>query len=70
VVRLSMVEEKDPSPDELGRYLGEWVAVHGGKVIAHGTDPEQVLGEATRVTAPAKAQPMIYRVPARNLLRY
>jgi hypothetical protein len=65
-----MVEDKDPSPDELGRYLGEWVAVFGGKVIAHGKDPELVLGEATRMIAPAHAQPMIYRVPRRNLLLY
>lgn len=70
MARLKIVEEKDPSPDELGKHLGEWVAVYGGKIIAHGTNPVMVLGEATRKTAPAKAQPMIYRVPKRNLLLY
>ncbi len=68
MARLKMLEEKDPSPDELGKHLGEWVAVWGGKIIAHGTNPETVLGEASKKTAPANAQPMIYRVPERRLL--
>jgi hypothetical protein len=70
VARLKMVEDKDPSPDELGKHLGEWVAVYGGRIIAHGTNPERVLGEAAKKTPPAKDPPMIYRVPKRNMLLY
>jgi len=70
VARLKMLEDKDPSPDELGKHLGEWVAVYGGKIIAHGMNPTLVLGEATKQTAPANAQPIIYRVPERKLLLY
>jgi hypothetical protein len=70
VARLKMLEEKDPSPNELGKHRGEWVAVYGGKIIAHGTNPELVLGEATKKTSPKQAQPMIYRIPERKLLLY
>lgn len=70
VARLKMLEEKDPSPGELGKHLGEWVAVCGGKIIAHGKNPELVLDEASRKARAPKAQPMIYRVPERKLLLY
>ncbi len=68
MARLSMLDEKDPSPSELGKYRGEWVAVHGGKVIAHGPNPEKVFGEAARLTTPERAEPMIYRIPNREVL--
>ena len=70
MARLKMLEEKDPSPEELGKHLGEWVAVYGGKIVAHGKDPRTVLNEATRGARAPKAQPMIYRVPERKLLLY
>jgi hypothetical protein len=70
VARLKMLEEKDPSPNELGKHLGEWVAVYGGKIIAHGKNPELVLTEAARKAPAPEAQPMIYRVPERKLLLY
>lgn len=68
MARLNMLDEEDPSPSELGKYRGEWVAVHGGRVIAHGLNPEKVFGEAEKLTAPVQAQPMIYRIPNREVL--
>ncbi len=70
MARLKMLEEKDPSPEELGKHLGEWVAVYSGKIVAHGKDPKIVLTEATRGARAPQAQPMIYRVPERKLLLY
>ena len=66
MARLRLEQEKDPSPTELGKYRGEWVAVHGGRVIAHGLDPEQVHSEAQRLSS--SSQPMIYRIPKGELL--
>lgn len=31
-------------------YLGQWVAIFHGKVIAHGTDPKKVYKEASKVS--------------------
>lgn len=68
MARLKLEDIADPSPMELGRYRGEWVAVHGGKVIAHGLNPEIVMGEATKITEPARALPMIYRIPKGDIV--
>ena len=34
------------SAEQAKPYLGEWVAINDGKIVAHGKDPEQVVGEA------------------------
>ena len=30
------------TPKEAEKYMGEWIAVAGGGIVAHGKDPEQV----------------------------
>ena len=30
------------SPEEAQKYMGEWIAVADGKLVAHGKDPEEV----------------------------
>ena len=37
------IEFLETMPDEEAeKYMGEWIAVAGGKIVAHGKDPEQV----------------------------
>ena len=55
----------DPTPQELGKHRGEWVAVVGRKVLAFGPDPAAVLKNAMAKTP---QQPMIYRVPAGEVM--
>ena len=42
-------EEMMPCDDE--PYRGEWIAIHGRKIVAHGKDLAAVLKEAHRVTS-------------------
>jgi len=58
--------DEDPSPEELGNLRGSWIAVVGKKIVASGTDPEQVLDAAEKVSH--GRQPMIYRVPTGEVM--
>jgi hypothetical protein len=60
-------EIEDPSPQELGELRGEWIAVLGKKILAHGSNPEQVLDEAEKLAPPGR-HPMIYRVPTGEVM--
>ena len=42
-------------------YSGEWVAVFGQKVVAHGTDLSKVYADGNKRAAPGK--PLFYSVP-------
>lgn len=41
------------------RYSGEWVAIHGKKVVANGKDFKQVFASAKKISR----KPFIARVP-------
>jgi hypothetical protein len=42
-------------------YSGEWVAVFGEKVVAHGADLSKVYADGNKRAAPGK--PLFYSVP-------
>ncbi|MFN0135998.1 MAG: DUF5678 domain-containing protein [Phycisphaerae bacterium] len=55
----------DPSPEFtwvsshfaelLAQYAGQWIAVHGDRVIAHGLDAREVASCADRIVPPGEA---------------
>jgi Family of unknown function (DUF5678) len=45
----------------LALYAGQWVAVLGQTILAHGSDLKRVHAEAMRRAAPAR--PLFYSVP-------
>ena len=36
------------TPKEAEKYMGEWIAVAGGGIVAHGEDPHQVCQEGRK----------------------
>ncbi len=56
----------DPSPEVLGEFRGQWVAVLGGKVIASGTRALEVLRAVDRDHR--NSHPVVYRVPAGEVM--
>jgi hypothetical protein len=38
-------------PAVVRKHAGEWIAIHGHKVIAHGKDDANVLQEAEKITS-------------------
>lgn len=55
---------KHPEIEE--KYTGEWIAVHGKKVVAHGFELEKVLDQVADVVPP----PHITYVEEVNLVAY
>ena len=55
-----------PSPKELGKHPGEWVAIVNRKILASGKDALKVLAEA-RLAAHGK-EPSMFRVPTGEIL--
>ncbi|MDE1837981.1 MAG: hypothetical protein KGJ23_15375 [Euryarchaeota archaeon] len=51
-----------PSPRELGKHPGEWVAIVNRKIVAAGTDPRRVLAEGR--TRSRGLEPSMLHVPA------
>ena len=47
------------SAEEYEKYMGEWVAVAGGRVVAHGKDPHRVREEGRRT---GKGEPLVDRI--------
>ena len=39
---------KSMTAEEVERYKGQWIAIAGGGVVAHGTDPLRVCGEGSK----------------------
>ena len=50
------------SLDEARRYMGEWIAVAGGGIVAHGKDPRRVHSEAY---AAGKGEPYMQYIYAK-----
>ena len=55
---------EEMSGEEAAQYGGEWIAVWGSKVVAHGKDPGAVLDEARRAGAKSPIISCIYKSPA------
>jgi len=54
--------------EDLSQYLGEWIIIVEGKVVAHGKDISEVTGEA-REKYPDKRF-MIAKVPGNDTMIY
>ena len=48
---------------EAEKYMGEWIAVAGGGIVAHGEDPEQVCEEGRKAGRGALHMRYIYAKP-------
>lgn len=46
---------------KIGQYIGQWIAICGQRVVAHGKDVKEVFKEAKRKCPDEK--PLITRVP-------
>jgi hypothetical protein len=57
-----------PSPEELGKHPGEWVAIVKRKIVAAGKDPTKVL-DAGRRKAKGE-QPTMFHVPTGEVLLF
>ena len=51
-------------PEERGKYRGEYIAIVGDRIVAHGEDPGQVWDEATKFAA----EPLLSYVPKAEAL--
>ena len=52
-------------PGLLGRYLGEWIAVVGRDIVAHGPDLKKVYHTATQ--AHPKETPLLVKIPKEQI---
>ena len=52
------------NPKERVKYRGEYIAIVGERIVAHGEDPAQVWSEATKFTA----EPLLSYVPKADAL--
>ena len=50
------------TPKEAEKYMGEWIAVAGGGIVAHGKDPRKVCQEGRRA---GKGSPYIRYIYAK-----
>lgn len=64
VSRSEQREQDEPSPDDLGKYRGRWVAVVGRRIVADGTNPKDVLLRAKA----HDREPVIFKVPAGEIM--
>ena len=51
---------------DLSRYAGEWVAIVGNKVVAHGNSVKEIISKSSEA-APGKP-PFIAKVPSNKIL--
>lgn len=51
------------TPEEAQKYMGEWIAVVDGEVVAHGEDPEQVCQEGRKAGKRGPLMEYIYAKP-------
>ena len=52
------------NPEERAKYRGEYIAIVGERIVAHGEDPAQVWDEATTFAA----EPLLSYVPKAEAL--
>jgi len=52
--------------ENIDSYIGEWIAIAGQKIIAHGKDLKKVFKEAKEKNP--KDRPMITRVPDKETM--
>lgn len=50
--------------EQIDPYRGEWVAINGGKIIAHGKDARQVIDEAWKSGAKSPLIERFYKYPS------
>ena len=60
----NLIHADEPTPQELGKYRGTWVAVVGRHIVASGSDPVKVLTEASQT----HHEPMIFKVPSGEVM--
>ena len=53
-------------PQELSKYRGEWIAVVGDKIIAHGKDFKKVDDEARKISP----NPVFDKIPKEDVVVY
>ena len=51
------------TPEVAKKYMGQWIAVASGEIVAHGEDPEQVCEEARRASRGGFLVEYIYAKP-------
>ena len=51
------------TPKEAEKYMGEWIAVVNGKIVAHGEDPRQVCQEGRKAGKRGPYMRYIYAKP-------
>jgi len=51
---------------DVSAHIGEWVAISGGKIVAHGKKVKEVLNEANH-KCPGK-RPLLARVPEKETM--
>ena len=51
------------TPEVAQKYMGQWIAMASGKIVAHGEDPEQVCEEARKAGKGAIFVDYIYAKP-------
>jgi len=51
-------------PEIHGKYRGEYIAVSGKRVIAHGRHLKDVMAKASKIDP----DPLIYKVPVQEIL--
>ena len=51
------------TPKEAEKYMGEWIAVAGGGIVAHGEDPAQVCQEGRKAGKGGPYMRYIYAKP-------
>ena len=51
------------TPEEAQKYMGQWIAVVNGKVVAHGKDPGQVFQEGRKAGKRGPLMEYIYAKP-------
>ena len=51
------------TPEEAQKYMGEWIAVADGEIVAHGKDPGQVCQEGSKAGKGGPHMRYIYAKP-------
>ncbi|MFH1563989.1 MAG: DUF5678 domain-containing protein [Nitrospirota bacterium] len=59
---MSELEWLSRHPEEEAKYRGEYIAIVGEKIVAHGKDPKTIIEEAKKISH----RPLIAKVPLRE----
>lgn len=59
---MGEIEWLSRHPEEEAKYRGEYIAVVGEKIVAHGKDPKTIIEQAKKISP----KPLIAKVPLRE----